>query len=156
MDCRARLESLFRARGVSFDVQEHPTAFTAQTVAASEHVPGRMFAKVVMALANGELVMLVLPAPSMVDVSKLGAVFGGKQIRLASEEDFAGAFPDCEPGAMPPFGNEYGVPVYADRTLGNIERIVFQAGSHNLSMSVAYADFERLAEPTVADIAVLR
>jgi Ala-tRNA(Pro) deacylase len=156
MDCRARLESLFRERGVSFDVQEHPTAFTAQTVAASEHVPGRMFAKVVMVLADGELVMLVLPAPSMVDVSKLGAVFGDKQIRLASEEDFSGAFPDCEPGAMPPFGNEYGVPVYADRTLGNIERIVFQAGSHNLTMSVAYADFERLAEPTVADIAVLQ
>jgi Ala-tRNA(Pro) deacylase len=156
MDCRARLESLFRERGVSFEVQEHPTAFTAQTVAASEHVPGRMFAKVVMALADGELVMLVLPAPSIVDVSKLGAVFEGKQIRLASEEDFADAFPDCEPGAMPPFGNEYGVPVYADRTLGNIERIVFQAGSHNLTMSVGYADFERLAEPTVADIAVLR
>ena len=156
MDCRARLESLFRERGVSFEVQEHPTAFAAQTVAASEHVPGRTFAKVVMALADGELVMLVLPAPSMVDVSKLGAVFGGKQIRLASEEDFAGAFPDCEPGAMPPFGKEYGVPVFADRTLGNIERIVFQAGSHSLTMSVAYADFERLAEPTVADIAVLR
>jgi Ala-tRNA(Pro) deacylase len=156
MDCRARLESLFRERGVSFEVQEHPTAFTAQTVAASEHVPGRMFAKVVMVLADGELVMLVLPAPSMVDVSKLGAVFGGRQIRLASEEDFAAAFPDCEPGAMPPFGNEYGVPVYADRTLGNTERVVFQAGSHNLSMSVAYADFERVAEPTVADIAVLR
>src|SRR6266508_6830613 len=101
MDCRAGLESLFRERGVSFEVQEHSMAFTAQTVAASEHVPGRMFAKVVMALADGELVMLVLPAPSMVDVSKLGAVFGGKQIRLASEEDFAGAFPDCEPGAMP-------------------------------------------------------
>jgi Ala-tRNA(Pro) deacylase len=156
MDCRARLESLFRERGVSFEVQEHPTAFTAQTVAASEHVPGRMFAKVVMALADGELVMLVLPAPSIVDVSKLGAVFEGKQIRLASEEDFAGAFPDCEPGAMPPLGNEYGVPVYADRTLGDIERIVFQAGSHKLTMSVAYADFERLGEPTVADIAVLR
>lgn len=156
MDCRARLESLFRKSGVSFEIQEHPTAFTAQTVAASEHVPGHRFAKVVMALADGELVMLVLPAPSMVDVSKLGAVFGGRQIRFASEEDFAGAFPDCEPGAMPPFGNEYGVPVYADQTLGNIERIVFQAGSHNLTMSVAYADFERLAEPTIADIAVLR
>jgi Ala-tRNA(Pro) deacylase len=91
MDCRARLESLFRERGVSFEVQEHPTAFTSQTVAASEHVPGRMFAKVVMALADGRLVMLVLPAPSMVGVSKLGAVFD-KQIRLAYEEDFACAF----------------------------------------------------------------
>jgi Ala-tRNA(Pro) deacylase len=154
MDCKARLESLFRERGVSFDVQEHRTAFTAQAVAASEHVPGHMFAKVVMARADGDLVMLVLPAPSMVDMSKVGDVLGGKQVRLASEDDFAATFPDCEPGAMPPFGNLYGVPVYVDRKMGNMERIVFQAGAHDTTMSVHYADFERLAAPTVADIVV--
>ena len=155
MDGRDRLESHLRENGVAFEVQEHPTAYTAQKIAASEHVPGRMFAKVVMASTDGDLVMLVLPAPSVVDVAKLSEVLG-KQVRLASESEFASAFPDCQAGAMPPFGNLYDVPVYVDQALGQNERIVFQAGTHTVTMSVAYADFERLARPTVAEIAVTR
>ena len=155
MDGRDRLESHLRENGVAFEVQEHPTAYTAQKIAASEHVPGRMFAKVVMASTDGDLVMLVLPAPSVVDVAKFSEVLG-KQVRLASESEFASAFPDCQAGAMPPFGNLYDVPVYVDQALGQNERIVFQAGTHAVTMSVAYADFERLARPTVAEIAVTR
>jgi Ala-tRNA(Pro) deacylase len=156
MDCRDRLESYFRENGVVFEVQEHPTAFTAQKIAASEHVPGRMFAKVVMAKADDDLVMLVLPAPSVVDVARVSEVLGGKEVRMAREAEFASAFPDCEAGAMPPFGNLYDMPAYVDRTLGRNERIVFQAGTHTVTMSVSYADFERLARPTVADLAVTR
>lgn len=156
MDCRSRLESYFREHGVAFDDQEHATAFTAQGVAASEHVPGRMLAKIVMARANGDLVMLVLPAPSMVDLSKVADVLGVPEVRLAQEQEFAASFPDCEPGAMPPFGNLYDLPVYVDATMGQSARIVFQAGTHTVTMSVAYADFERLAEPKVVDIAVTR
>ena len=158
MDCRDRLESYFRENGVAFEVREHPTAFTAQKIAASEHVPGRMFAKVVMANADGDLVMLVLPAPSAVDLAKVAELFflGGGQVRIAAEREFPSAFPDCEAGAMPPFGNLYDLPVYVDQALGRNERIVFQAGSHTVTMSVSYADFERLAHPTVADIAVTR
>jgi Ala-tRNA(Pro) deacylase len=92
MDARNRLETYLRENGVAFEVQEHPTAFTAQKIAASEHVPGRMFAKVVMAAANGDLVMLVLPAPSVVDVAKASELLG-KPVRLASESHFATAFP---------------------------------------------------------------
>lgn len=156
MDGRDRLESHFRENGVVFEVQEHATAFTAQKVAASEHVPGRMFAKVVMVRADGDLVMLVLPAPSVVDIAKVSEVLGGRQVRIAREAEFASAFPDCEAGAMPPFGNLYDVPAYVDRQLGRNERIVFQAGTHTVTMSVSYADFERLASPTVADLAVTR
>jgi len=155
MDGRDRLENHFRENGVVFGVQEHPTAYTAQKVAASEHVPGRTFAKVVMASTDGDLIMLVLPASSVVDVAKVSEVLGTKA-RLASEGEFASAFPDCEAGAMPPFGNLYEVPVYVDRALGRNERIVFQAGTHNVTLSVAYADFQRLARPTVADIAMTR
>jgi Ala-tRNA(Pro) deacylase len=72
---------------------------------------------------------------------------------MADEERFAETFPDCEVGAMPPFGNLYGVPVCVDETLANDETIVFRAGTHTDTMSVAYADFERLVEPTVADFA---
>ena len=155
MDGRDRLENHLRENGVVFEVQEHPTAHTAQKIAASEHVPGRMFAKVVMAITEGDLIMLVLAASSVVDVAKVSEVLG-KQARLASEGEFASAFPDCEAGAMPPFGNLYGVAVYVDRALMRNERIVFQAGTHTVTMSVAYADFERLARPTVADIAMTR
>ena len=155
MDGRDRLENHLRENGVVFGVQEHPTAFTAQKIAASEHVPGRMFAKVVMASAEGDLIMLVLAASSIVDAAKVSEVLG-KQARLASEGEFAPAFPDCEAGAMPPFGNPFDVAVYVDRALGRNERIVFQAGTHTVTMSVAYADFERLARPTVADIAMTR
>ena len=155
MDGRDRLENHLRKNGVVFGVQEHPTAHTAQRTAASEHVPGRMFAKVVMASTDGDLIMLVLAASSMVDVAKVAEVLG-KQARLASEGEFAPAFPDCEAGAMPPFGNLYDVPVYVDRALMRNERIVFQAGTHTVTMSVAYQDFQRLARPTVADIAMTR
>jgi Ala-tRNA(Pro) deacylase len=156
MDCKERLEGLFRDNGVPFEVQEHAAAYTAQKVAASEHVPGRMFAKVVMAEGEGDLIMLVLPASSVVDTAKASEAIGGKPVRMASERDFAPRFADCEPGAMPPFGNLYDVPVYVDRALGNNERIVFQAGTHTVTMSVPYADFERLAHPTVADLASTR
>jgi Ala-tRNA(Pro) deacylase len=152
---RERLESYLRENGVSFEVEEHPTAYTAQKIAATEHVPGRMFAKVVMATTNGDLVMLVLPAPSVVDVGKVAEVVG-EDVRLASESEFATTFADCEAGAMPPFGNLYDLPVYVDLALGRNERIVFQAGTHSVTMNVAYADFERLTRPTVADIAVAR
>ena len=156
MDCRERLESYLREQGVGFEVQEHRTAFTAQQVAASEHVPGRAVAKVVIARAEGDLVMLVLPAPSMVDLGKVADLLGKEEVSLASEGEFAATFPDCEPGAMPPFGNLYGVPVYVDSAMGRSEHIVFQAGSHTLTMSVPYADFERSARPAVADITVTR
>ena len=155
MNGREMLGSYLLENGVPFEVEEHPTAYTAQKIAAAEHVPGRMFAKVVMATTDGDLMMLVLPAPLVVDVARVSEVIG-EQVRLASESEFAAAFSDCEPGAMPPFGNLYDVPVYVDRALGQNERIVFQAGTHSVTMSVAYADFERLAGPTVADVAVAR
>lgn len=153
MDCIERLEGYLREHDVEFEVQKHPIAYTAQKVAASEHVPGRMFAKVVMVQSDDELTMLVLPASSVVDTARAAALLGGRPIRLAAERDFAPRFPDCEAGAMPPFGNLYDVPVVADRSLGENERIVFQAGSHAVTMSLAYADFERLVHPTVGRIA---
>jgi Ala-tRNA(Pro) deacylase len=156
MDCKERLEGYFREQGVAFEVKDHQTAYTAQRVAATEHVPGRAFAKVVIALADGDLIMLVLPAPSMVDVAKVARVVEREDVRLAAEPEFAPTFPDCEPGAMPPFGNLYGVSVYVDRAMSESERIVFQAGRHDVTMSVAYPDFERLAAPTLTDIAVSR
>jgi Ala-tRNA(Pro) deacylase len=151
--CKERLENYLREEGVPFEVRHHPRAVTAKEVAASEHVPGKMLAKTVMVLADGEMLMLALPAPYQVDVEKAGPALGVREVRLAQEEEFEGAFPDCEVGAMPPFGNLYDLPVYVEETLEEDETIVFRAGTHTDTMSVTYADFNRLVEPTVANFA---
>ena len=153
MQCKDRLEAYLRDNAVPFQVQHHPLAYTAQEVAASEHIPGKLMAKVVVAFIDGTMAMLALPAPHRVDAAKAAAALGAKEVRLAHEQEFAAAFPDCEVGAMPPFGNLYDLPVYVDKALAEDETIVFRAGTHTDTMSVKYADFERLAKPTVADFA---
>ncbi len=153
MDCRQRLEAYLRENGVPFQIQHHPTAYSAQAVAQSEHVSGRLIAKVVVALADGKIVMLVLPAVYHADLARVAGILGVREARLAREEQFASAFPDCQVGAEPPFGNLYGLPVYVDRALTEDETIIFRAGTHNDTMSLRYSDYERLAKPTLADFA---
>ena len=154
MDCKERLETYLREQGVSYQTQHHAEAFTAQEIAALEHVPGRILAKVVMVVADGKLAMLVVPAPDHVDLVKAAEALGAKEARLAEEGEFASAFPDCEVGAMPPFGNLYDVPVYVDEALTQEPAIVFNAGTHTDTMSLAYQDFARLVRPEVVDLAV--
>lgn len=156
MTCRERLERYFRENGVKYEVKSHPEVYTAQEVAAVEHIPGRSMAKVVMAMVDGALTALVLPAPSRVDIPKVKAALGAKEARLAREQEFSTIFPDCEVGAMPPFGNLYNVPVLVDRALTEDPTITFNAGSHRETMSIAYQDFVRLASPKVADFSVLK
>ena len=153
MECRDRLEEYLRENGVPFEVQHHPRAITAQEVAATEHVPGKMLAKVVVVMVDGRMVMLSLPAPYQVDLEKVGKVLGAEEARLAEEEEFEGTFPDCEVGAMPPFGNLYELPVYVEEALAEDETIFFRAGTHTDTMSVRYADFKQLVKPTVAEFA---
>jgi Ala-tRNA(Pro) deacylase len=153
MNCKERLESYLRENGVPFRVEHHPSAYTAQEVAAAEHIPGKMLAKVVIAFASGKMVMLSLPASLRVSPAEAAAALGVQELRLAHEGEFAPVFPDCELGAMPPFGNLYGLPVYVDKALAEDETIVFNAGTHTDTISMKYADFERLAKPTVAELA---
>lgn len=153
MGCKEDIEAYLRENKVPFQVQHHAVAYTAQEVAAAEHVPGRMLAKVVILLGDGKLSMFLLPAPARVDLEKAAAVLGAKEARLAHEDEFADRFPGCEVGAMPPFGNLFDIPLYVDKGLAEDETIVFEAGTHTDTMSMKYADFERLAKPTVAEFA---
>jgi Ala-tRNA(Pro) deacylase len=153
MTCKDRLEAYLREQRVTFMVHHHRPAYTAQDVAACEHVPGKLVAKVVGVFADGALALLVLPASYRVNISRVGAAIGAHSAYFASERDLAAAFPDCEVGAMPPFGNLYHVPVYVDRMLAQDDTIVFQAGTHTDTISMAYADFARLAKPVVAQFA---
>lgn len=152
MTCRERLEHYFRENKVKYETTSHPEVYTAQEVAAVEHVPGMFVAKVVMANVDGRIMALVLAAPHRVDIPKVKAALGASEARLAREEEFSAFFPDCEVGAMPVFTNLYDVSVVVDRVLAEDPKIVFNAGTHRETMTVAFKDFLRLASPTVADI----
>jgi Ala-tRNA(Pro) deacylase len=153
MACIDTLGVYLRDRQVHYTVQHHPAVFTAQEVAASEHLSTMIMAKVVIVVADEALVMLVLPAAYRVDMVLLNETLGAQSVRLASEPMLATTFPDCEVGAMPPFGNLYGIPVYVAAQLAAQEQIVFQAGTHTDTIAMAYADFARLVTPTVIDVA---
>ncbi len=156
MTSRERLEQYLKEHGVPFSVTPHPEVYTAQEVAAVEHIPGMYVAKVVMALVDGKPTMLVLPAPFRVDMSKLKDALHAREARLATEEEFGGLFADCEVGAMPPFGNLYDVPVVVEQQLTEDPKIVFRAGTHRETMTIAYVDYDRLVHPTVAAFAQIR
>jgi Ala-tRNA(Pro) deacylase len=152
----ARLKTYLEENGIHYQVLYHSRVYTAQEVAAAQHVSGKELAKVVMIRVDDELAMIVLPASLMLDIDKLKGVFRGKKTKLASEEEFQGLFPDCEIGAMPPFGNLYDLRVYIDTALAEHPQIVFQAGSHVETISMAYDDFANLVQPEVADFAAGR
>ncbi len=151
----AMLREFLDSNKVAYSVHSHPEAYTAQEIAALQHVKGRMLAKVVIARSGNEFVMLVLPADRRVDFDKLKGL-GLKEIRLAQEAEFANIFPGCEVGAMPPFGNLYGLPVYVDASLQQDEEIVFNAGTHTLTAKLAFRDFASLVGPVIAEFAVHR
>jgi Ala-tRNA(Pro) deacylase len=155
MPILTKLEEFLDANRVPYEVRSHRPAFTAQEVAAVEHVPGREVAKVVMVTDGVEFLMAVLPAPYHVSVERLGRAAGRSGLRLATEAEFAGLFPGCAPGAMPPFGNLYGLPVWVDESLTFDAVIVFNAGTHEQTVHMTYADFARLVEPRVALFRIL-
>jgi Ala-tRNA(Pro) deacylase len=152
VSCLEKLEAYLGANGVPFEVQRHPLAYTAHEVAASEHVLSTQMAKVVMVVADSVLAMLVVPSSCKVDQAATAATLDVQDVRLAAESEFQHSFPDCEVGAMPPFGNLYGIPVYVDRALADEETIVFNAGTHTETISLKYADFERLVKPVVGEL----
>ena len=154
MKCKERLEAYLRENSVPYETRHHPLAYTAQEIAAAEHIPGKMLAKVVLIRADERMVMLAMPAPSRVNFDGLKALLGAREVRLAREEEFADLFPDCEVGAMPAFGNLYGVPVYVDKALAEDEKIIMQAGTHRDTIALAYADFRRLVKPTEGEFTI--
>lgn len=136
---------------VQYEVLTHQEVFTAPEIAHSLHVPGKELAKVVMVKVGQRFVMTVLPSTWKVSLNRLREVFGDSHVRLATEEEFKGLFPDCAIGAMPPFGNLYGLEVYVDSSLTADEEIVFQAGNHHDAIKMRYQDFAALVSPTVEE-----
>lgn len=144
-----KLKEFLNSQQIKYVSIQHSPAYTAQEVAASTHVSGRDFAKAVMVNVEGAMAMVVLPANRKVVLADLREVLGAEKAKLASEEEFRSLFPDCDVGAMPPFGNLYGMEVYVAPSLAEEAEIAFNAGTHTEIIKMAYKDFERLVQPKV-------
>ena len=144
-----KLKDHLDSHHVKYVTMKHSSEYTAQEIAASAHIPGKELAKTVMVKVDGAIAMAVLPASYKVDFDLLKEAAGADAVELAGEEEFEGMFPDCEIGAMPPFGNLYGMAVFVADSLADDEEIAFNAGSHRELIKLAYKDFERLVEPKV-------
>ena len=147
------LDSFLRARRIPFTTFQHPPAFTAQEGAAVSHVPGGSWAKVVVCVADGELILAVVPAHRMVDLEALCVLAGAQAVRMAQEPEFSACYPDCELGAMPPFGTLYKQRVFVDASLVGDPEMVFNAGTHSDCIRMHYGDFAELSNPIVGAIA---
>ena len=145
-----KLKEYLDSHQVKYVTISHSQVYTAQEIAASAHIPGKELAKTVMVKIDGKTAMAVLPASYRVDFDLLKKAAGASSIKLASEEEFKNMFPDCEIGAMPPFGNLYGMDVFVAASLAEDAEIAFNAGSHSELIKLSYKDFERLVKPKLA------
>lgn len=142
-----RLQEYLHTSRADFTTIHHSRAITAQETAASAHISGNSLAKTVMVKLDGRIAMVVLPASQRLHFGRLKRATGATTAELAVEQEFSALFPDCEVGAMPPFGNLYGIEVFVEDTLSDDEEIAFNAGTHTELIQIPYALFEQLVHP---------
>jgi Ala-tRNA(Pro) deacylase len=147
-----KLKAVLDEAKVSYEIYNHRMSFTAQETAHSLRHSGNEMAKVVVLKANGACVMAVVPGNRMVSLKKARLALAARDVSVASEKEFGALFPGCEVGAMPPFGNLFGLPVYVDPALESEEEIFFNAGNHQQSVRMSYADFKRLVNPLIISL----
>ena len=154
MSISHKLAKFLKRHKVPYELQAHPQTFTACETAQCEHIPGRRLAKPVMVKIDGKDAMVVVPSNRTVDLLKLGTVLVSEDIRVVREPEFKNLFPECEAGAMPPFGPIYGVPCYADERLWEEDVLYFNAGNHQETVSILTSDFFRVAKAIPGDFSV--
>lgn len=142
-----KIKEFLNQHKIKYIIIKHSSAFTAQEIAANAHISGKELAKTVMIKFDGKMAMAVLPASYKISFDDLKEVLGVEKVRLAYEQEFMDKFPDCEVGAMPPFGNLYGIEVYVAESLADDEEIAFNACSHTELIRMNYKDFEELVKP---------
>ena len=149
----SKLRAFLDRNRIQYMVISHSVAYTAQGIAARTHTPGKELAKTVIVEIDERLAMAVVPASFRVDLHRLKTALGARSVEVASETQFRDRFPDCETGAMPPFGNLYGMDVFADESLAEDKEIVFNAGSHREIVRMTFSDFRELVKPTMMALA---
>ncbi len=153
MEIPKRLIDCLNENKVQYEVLHHTEAVTAQRIAEAEHIKGRHQAKVVMIKSGDQHLMMVLPADHRIDLEKVEKVTG-KPVSIEKEQDFKSLFPESVIGAMPPFGNLYGLTTYVDKDLAEQDYIVFEAGTHTDAIKMSYRDYEKVVQPKVEDLAI--
>jgi Ala-tRNA(Pro) deacylase len=146
-----KLKEFLDKEGIKYVSIKHSSAYTAQEIAALAHIPGKELAKTVIIKMNGKMAMAVLPASYKVNIQVIQEITGAENVRLASEGEFKDKFPDCEVGAMPPFGNLYNMEVFAAHSLEDDEEIAFNACSHTELIKLSFKDFKRLVNPRIIE-----
>ncbi|MBT5167026.1 MAG: YbaK/EbsC family protein [Opitutales bacterium] len=149
-----KLKNYLNRNEVEYRLIPHPRAFTAQEIAANSHITGHEIAKTVIVKIDGALAMAVLPASEVIDLEQFAALLGATLVELAYESEFERFFNDCEVGAMPPFGNLFGMKVFVDSELALDEQIAFSAGNHAELIQLNYTDFEELVQPIMLEFGV--
>jgi Ala-tRNA(Pro) deacylase len=144
-----RLKTFLSDSKTRYTAMQHPVVYTAQEIAAAQHIPGRQLAKCVLVKTDRGPILAVLSAIYRIDLKRLKAAARAKTASIAKETDIKSQFPDVEIGAMSPFGNLYQVPVVVERILGESEEIVFNAGTHTDTIKMRYRDFAALVKPKV-------
>jgi len=152
----SRLKEFLDSQKIKYIVISHSIAYTANGIAALTHIPGKELAKTVIVKIDNVLAMAVVSASQHVDLELLRAATAAKVVELATEYEFKDKFPDCETGAMPPFGNLYGIGVFADESLARDKEIAFNAGSHRELVRLAWEDFANLVQPRVMKLAAVK
>jgi Ala-tRNA(Pro) deacylase len=151
-----KLEEFLDGKGINYVRITHSTAYTARETAVSAQIPGKGLAKTVILKADGKMIMAVLPASRRLDLGLLREAVGANKVEIANETEFKDMFPDCDIGAMPPFGNLYGMDVISEGILAENEEIAFNAGSHTEVVRLSYKDFLELVKPKVASFSSIR
>ena len=142
-----RIRDYLDSQNVPYATLHHSQAFTAQEVAHSLHVSGKKCVKVVVAKGDNKPVLVVLPASFRLDFQELKSALKASHVEMVTESELVGLFPDCDLGAVPPFGNLYGMGIWVDRAVANAENIVFCAGTHEDCIRMSYSDFAKLTMP---------
>jgi Ala-tRNA(Pro) deacylase len=148
----SKLREFLDSQHIKYLVISHSVAYTAQGIAALTHFSGKKLAKTVIVKIDGVLAMAVVPASAHVDLNRLRTLAGARIVELALEREFQDAFPDCETGAIPPFGNLYDMCVYADVSLAEYEEITFSAGTHRELVRMSWLDLARLVNPMIEEL----
>lgn len=144
-----KLKEFLDKNGIEYFTISHSKAYSAQKIAAACHIPGKELAKTVMIKINGEMAMAILPASYRIDFELLRGATGAGKIELAKEQEFQDIFPNCEIGAMPPFGNLWNLPVYVAESLTENEEIAFNGGSHTELIRMSLSDYMKLVNPEI-------
>ena len=146
-----KMKEFLDEHGIKYVTFQHSPAYTAQEIAQSAHIPGKNLAKIVMLRVDDRMAMAVVPASHQVNLESLKDAANANMVELANEQEFKGMFPDCETGAMPPFGNLYNMNVFVSEALAEDEAIAFNAGTHTELVGLGYQDFERLVQPKLGN-----